>query len=147
MEVVLLKEVERLGQEGAVVRVSPGFARNYLLPRALAVPASPERVRQMEEIKRQRARKLMRVKMQAESLKRRLEGRSLTLKLSLGEADKPFGAITSHDVIETLKREGIELEKTAVHLDEPIKTLGIYDIPVRVHPEVTATLKLWVVKA
>ena len=147
MDVILLKDVEKLGAEGAVVHVKPGFARNYLIPQGLAASATARQLKVVEEIKRQRAAKTQRVKDDAEALKRRLESRSLTLKLNHGADDKPFGAITTHDVAEALAREGMTVEKHAVHLEQPIKGLGIYDIPIRLHPEVTATLKLWVVKA
>ena len=147
MDVVLLKDVEPLGAEGAVVHVKPGFARNYLLPRGLAVPATPQHLKAVEEITRQRAKKLERVKVEAEALKRKLESRSLTLKLTVGADDKPFGSVTTHDIVEALGRDGLSVEKHAVHLSEPIKTLGVFDVPIRLQPEVTATLKVWVVKA
>ena len=146
MDVVLLKNIEKLGTEGAVVRVKPGFARNYLLPRGLAAPATPQQLKALEVIKQQRAQKLQRAKADAEAIRRKLESRSLTLKLSLGVDDKPFGAITTHDIADALTREGVELDKHAIHLEQPIKGLGVYEVPVRVHPEVLATLKLWVVK-
>ena len=147
MDVILLKDVEKVGTEGAVVHVKPGFARNYLLPRGLALPATSQQIKAIEEVKRQRLQKTQRVKEEAEATKRKLEGRSLTLKLNLGEGDKPFGAITSHDVVEALTHEGFAIEKHAIHLEHPMKALGIYEIPIRLHPDVTATLKVWVVKA
>ena len=146
MDVILLKPVDPLGLEGAVVKVKPGYARNYLLPQGLAVPATAQQLKAAEARQRQQQQKTERIKAQAETLKRKLEGRSLTLKLSLGEGDKPFGAITTHEVLDALTREGFELEKHAVHLEEPIKSLGVFELPVRLHPEVTAILKLWVVK-
>ena len=146
MDVILLKPVDPLGLEGAVVKVKPGYARNYLLPQGLAVPATAQQLKAAEARQRQQQQKTERIKAQAETLKRNLERRSLTLKLSLGEGDKPFGAITTHEVLDALTREGFELEKHAVHLEEPIKSLGVFELPVRLHPEVTATLKLWVVK-
>ena len=147
MDVILVKDVEKLGAEGAVIHVKPGFARNYLLPRGLAVPATPQQLKAIEAGKRQREHALQRVKQEAEALKRKLESRSITLKLTLGDDDKPFGSVTAHDLVEALKREGIDVEKYAVHLEQPIKTLGIFDVPVKLHPEVTATAKVWVVKA
>jgi len=147
MDVILLKDVEWLGKEGTMVHVKPGFARNYLLPQRLALLASPHAMRAVEERTRQAQAKLARIRKQADQLKRKIEGRSLTLKLTLGEGDKPFGSITAHDIVQALAQEGLVVEKHTVGLEEPIKTLGIYEIPVRVHPEATATLKLWVVKA
>ena len=147
MDVVLLKDIEKLGAEGAVVHVKPGFARNYLLPRGLAAPATPQQLKTIEASKRQREHQLQRLKQDADALKRKLESRSITLKLTLGDDDKPFGSVTVHDLVEALKREGMDVEKYAVHLEQPIKTLGIFDVPVKLHPDVTATAKVWVVKA
>ena len=146
MDVILLKDVEKLGAEGAVVRVKPGFARNYLLPTGLAVPATPQQLKTVEAVKQQREQQAKRMQEEAEALKRRIESRPLTLTLSLGEGDRPFGAITTHDVVEALARDGVAVDKHAVHLEQPIKALGLYDIPVRVHPNVTATVKLQIVK-
>ena len=147
MDVILLKDVELLGAEGAVVRVKPGFARNYLLPSGLAVEATPRQLQAVEASKRQRLKQAERVQQEAEALKRRLESHSLTMKLTLGEGDQPFGSITVHDVADALARDGIPLEKGAIRLEQPLKALGVFDVPVRLHPNVTATLKLWVVKA
>jgi len=147
MDVILLKAVEPLGAEGAVVRVKPGFARNYLLPAGLAVEASPQQLAAVEAAKQRRLRQAERAQGDAEALKRQLEGRSLTLKLTLGDNEQPFGSITAHDVAEALAHEGLPVEKSAVRLEQPIKALGVFDVPIRLHPSVTATLKLWVVKA
>jgi len=147
MDVILLKDIEHLGAEGTVVRVKPGFARNYLVPSGLAVPASPQRLAAVEAAKQRAARRSARVQTEAGRLKQKLESRSLTLKLTVGDDDKPFGSVTTHDVAEALARDGVPVEKHAIELPQPIKTLGIFDIPVRLHPNVTATLKLWVVKA
>ena len=146
MDVILLKDVERIGTIGAVVHVKPGFARNYLLPQGLAVPATAQQLKAAEERSRQQQDKAQRIKAQAQLVKQKLEARSLTLKLSLGQDDKPFGAITAHEIMDALTRDGFALEKHALQLEQPIKSLGIFELPVRLHPDVTATLKLWVVK-
>lgn len=146
MDVVLLKAVENLGAEGDVVRVKPGFARNYLIPAGLATPATPERLKRVEAAKRQRAQQAEREHAEAQALKQKLESRSVTVKLALGEAQQPFGSVTVHDLVEALKQDGLAIEKHAVQLAQPIKALGVYEVPVRLHPAVTATLKVWVVK-
>ena len=146
MDVLLLKDVEKIGTLGTVVHVKPGFARNYLLPQGLAVPATAQQLKAAEERSRQQQDKAQRVKAQAQLVKQKLEARSLTLKLSLGQDDKPFGAITAHEIMDALTRDGFVLEKHALQLEQPIKSLGIFELPVRLHPDVTATLKLWVVK-
>ncbi|MBI3323878.1 MAG: 50S ribosomal protein L9 [Candidatus Omnitrophica bacterium] len=147
MDVVLLKEVDRLGKEGSVVRVKPGFARNYLVPRGLAALANPTMLKAVEDRRRQLQLKQERIRKQTEQLKQRLESRSWTVKLTLGEGEQAFGSITVQTILEALANEGIALEKSAIKLEQPIKALGIYDVPVRLHPDLTATLKLWVVKA
>ena len=147
MDVILLKDVEKLGAAGAVVRVKPGFARNYLVPGGLAAPATPQQLKAMEAMKRQRQKQSERALTEAAMLKQQLEGKALTLTLTLGEGNKPFGSITAHDVAETLAREGMAVEKHAIQLAEPIKALGSYEIPVRVYANLTATVKLSVVKA
>ncbi|MBI4597322.1 MAG: 50S ribosomal protein L9 [Candidatus Omnitrophica bacterium] len=147
MDVVLVHAVDALGPAGAVVKVKPGFARNFLLPRGLAVAATPQQLKAIETSQRQRERKSARITEEAERVKRQIESRSLTLKLSLGEDQKPFGAITTHDIVDALAGEGIAVEKHAVHLEQPIKALGIFEVPVRVHADVTAIMKVWVVKA
>jgi len=146
MDVILVKDVDTLGKEGTVVHVKPGYARNYLIPRGLALSATPEHQRMLEARQRHAAAKQVRLRQQAEQLKQKLESRSLTIALKLGEGDKPFGSVTVHDLVEQLEREGITIEKPAIQLAPPLKTLGIFDVPVRLHPEVTATLKVWVVK-
>ena len=147
MDVILLKSVEKLGAEGAVVRVRPGYARNFLVPSGLAVPATPQQLKVVEETKRQQQRKTQRQLAESDSLKQKIESRSLTLKLTVGEGDKPFGSVTAHDLAEALAKEGLSVEKHAIHLEEPIKALGVYQVPVKVHPSVTATLNVSVVKA
>jgi len=147
MDVILLKDVEKLGTEGTVVRVKPGFARNYLVPAGLAVPASPQQLAAIEAARQRRLRTAQRAQAEAGRLKQKLESRSITLKLTLGADDTPFGSVTIHDVAEALARDGVPVEKHAIQLEHPIKGLGIYEIPVRLHPSVTATVKLWVVKA
>lgn len=146
MDVLLLTDVVKVGAQGTVVHVTPGFARNYLLPQGLAVLATARELSAAHERQRQQQDKAQRIKAQAEQVKQTLEGRSLTLKLSLGQDDKPFGAITAHEILNALRREGFELQKHALHLDQPIKSLGIFELPVHLHSDVTATLKLWVVK-
>ena len=147
MDVVLLKDVEQLGTAGTVVQVKPGYARNYLVPSGLAAPATPQQLKALEATARQRDQQTQRLRGEAEALKRQLESRSLTMKLTLGEEDKPFGSVTAHDLAEALLREGIPVEKHTIHLEQPLKALGAYEIQVRIQSDVTAILKVQVVKA
>ncbi len=147
MDVILLKDVDRLGKAEAVVRVKPGYARNYLLPHGMAVLATDEARQAVDARRRRGEQKAQRAQAQLESLKQRVQQHSLTLKLTLGEHNVAFGSVTARDITDGLERDGITVDKHAVQLAEPLKALGIYDVPVRLAPEVTATLKVWVVKA
>ena len=147
MDVVLLKPVNALGDAGALVSVKAGYARNYLIPTGLAVPATPQQLSALAATRQQRDQKATRLKEQALTLKQRLESRSWTFTLNLGEGGKPFGAITAHDILQALSQEHPAIEKHAIRLEHPLKALGIYEVPVRLHPDVTATLKVWIVKA
>lgn len=147
MDVVLIKEIEKLGKAGAVVPVKAGFARNYLLPRGLAIAATEANLKTMTERAQQLEQQQARLRQQAEALKARVEQASLNLKLNIGEQDAAFGSITAHAIHEALAAQGLAVEKHAIRLEEPIKALGVFEIPVRVHPDITATLKVWVVKA
>jgi large subunit ribosomal protein L9 len=147
MDVILLKDVEKVGTAGSVVHVKPGFARNYLCPAGLAVPATPQQLKMAEAATRRRLQGAQKLQEEAEAMKQRLEGRSLTLKLTLGEDDKPFGSVTAHDLVEALSAEGLSVEKHAIQLEHPLKALGVFDVPVRLHPSVAAILKVWIVKA
>lgn len=147
MDVVLLKDVEKLGSEGSVVRVKPGYARNYLLPRGLAAQATSHRLKMADIMKQKRQEKANRAKLEFTALKQKLEARSLTLKLTVGEDDTPFGSITAHDLAQALAQEGLPVEKHMIHLEQPVKTLGVFEVPIRLHADVTAALKVCVVKA
>ncbi len=146
MEIVLLSDVEKLGVSGEVVKVRPGFGRNFLIPRGLAALSTAAQVRASAETGKQQSQRAARLKSRAEALKQQIEGRPVTLTLSLGADGKPFGAITNHDILDALTRAGHVLEKHAVQLAEPIKALGAFEVPVRVYADVTATLKLVVAK-
>ena len=116
------------------------------MPQGLAVPADAKHVRAFEEQKRQIARKAQRLREGLEDVKRNVEARSLTLKLNLGEQDTPFGSISVHDIVEALAQDGLNIEKHTVQLDEPIKALGIYEIPIKLQYDVAAKIRLWVTK-
>lgn len=147
MNVILLKDVEKLGIRGSVVKVKRGYARNYLVPSGFAVVETEQQRRALGETIRQGEQKHKRDVEKAEGVKKVIESKKWTLTLNVGTEDKTFGAVTANDVAELLEREGIAIEKHSVHLSEPIKSLGVHVVPVRVHSEVTASLKLSVVKA
>jgi len=147
MEVILLKDVDRLGKAGATVKVKDGFARNLLIPGGSAVLANAANLKRLERAKQNKIAKLEASKKEAEELKEKLSAISLTLPvLTKDEDEKLYGGITTIDVARALKEEGFNIDKNAVLLEEPIKTLGIYEIAIKLHPEVEAKVKTWVVK-
>lgn len=145
MKVILREDVADLGTAGDTVEVKNGYGRNYLLPRNLAIPATKANLKSIDEVRKQkdiRERKQRRV---ADTIRDRIEKLSLSMEVRVGEEDKLFGSVTSADVAELLKAEGVLIDKKAIEL-EPIKVLGVYTVPVKVQKDVTASLKLWVVK-
>lgn len=146
MQVILRKDVEKLGVAGDMVEVSKGYGRNYLFPRGLAIEASPKNLKVIEHEKRLIAERKKNTIRDAESFKKKLSETSVTVAMQAGEEDKLFGAVTSMDIAEALSKEGISIDKRNIILDEPIKRLGIYAVNVKVHPELMAELKVWVVK-
>jgi large subunit ribosomal protein L9 len=146
MKVILRKDHDKLGQTGAVVDVRDGYARNYLIPRELAYQATDGSVRALEEEKRQAERRAGKERKGSEKLASELEKVSLTLQMKVGEEDKLFGSVTSQMIADALKEKQIEIDKRQIEMEEPIKALGIYDVPVRLTHGVTAKIKVWVVR-
>jgi large subunit ribosomal protein L9 len=147
MEVILRQHVTDLGQAGEIVAVKDGYGRNYLIPRGLAYPATPgNKARVAAEAKR-RGHLLAGQKSDAEGLAERLAGVDLTFTANVGEGDKLFGSITSADIAAKLAELGHDIDKRIIDLPEPIKMIGVYKVPVRLHAEVRPELRVWVVKA
>ena len=146
MKVILTKEHSKLGAEGTVVDVAPGYARNFLLPRKLALPATDHHVKLFQAAQEKKKRREERRVRQAEELARRLNGVSCTIAVAAGEEDKLFGSVTAADISEALGRENFVIDKRQIRLEEPIKKLGIYTVTIEVAPEITAQAKVWVVK-
>jgi large subunit ribosomal protein L9 len=145
MKVILLSDIERLGSRGEVVEVRDGFARNFLLPKKLALVADEANLRQLENIKRQLASREMKVSRRLSEMQERLGLVTVKTSIRMG-AEGAFGAITNADVAELLKRAGYKVDKHAIVLEEPIKAPGVYDIPIKLGQDITATVKLWVVE-
>ncbi|KPK98168.1 MAG: 50S ribosomal protein L9 [Omnitrophica WOR_2 bacterium SM23_72] len=146
MEVILNQDVDKLGKAGSVIKVKDGFARNFLIPNGLALPLTSGNLKRLEQEKQRKKAQLEKVKQELLELKSKLEGVSLTIPALVQDEDKLYGSIAGQDVAQALEEEGFTIDKNAVVLDEAIKTLGIYEIPVRLHPEVSATIKVWIVK-
>ena len=146
MEIILRQSVENLGKPGDIVKVSPGYARNYLLPRGLAYEATPgNRKRIAMEKARLEAAEAERIKA-AQGLADRLEAVQLTFSARVGEEEKLFGSVTTADIASQLHSQGFDIEKKQIDLHEPIKSLGVYKIPIRLHAEVKPEIKVWVIK-
>ena len=137
---------EKLGKIGDIVEVKNGYARNYLIPQSIAALATEksEKILQRERVINER--RLGKQKKAAEQLAAELEKLSLTATVNVGEEDKVFGSVTSQMVADLLSKEGYEIDKRKILLDEPIKALGIYDVKIKLQSEVEGTVKIWVVK-
>lgn len=146
MKIILREDYEKLGAAGDVVQVKPGFARNYLFPKKIAYPARANFVKMLEEEKRQKEHRRNKEKKVAEDLAKTLENVSVTISVSVGEEDKMFGSVTTQDISEALAKQSLEIDRKKIILEEPIKELGIYSVPVKLHQEVEAKIKVWVVK-
>jgi len=146
MQVILQEKVPQLGEAGDIVTVKPGYGRNYLLPRGLAVTADPKNVRMLDHQKRVVQAKESKRKTKADELARKLAELSLTISREAGEGEKIFGSVTTKDIAEGLRRENFIVDRYDIKLAEPIKQLGIFDVEVKLHSEVTGTVKVWVVK-
>ena len=147
MKVILLEEMPSLGKAGDAIKVADGYGRNYLIPQKKAIEATSKNMKVWEYQKNLLKDKISKVKKEAEKLAEKIESISCTVSKQTGEEDKLFGSVTSMDIEESLRGEGIEIDRKKIILDEPIKKLGVYTIPIKLHPEVIANLKVWVVKA
>lgn len=142
MKVVLIKDLEGYGIFGDVINVKDGFARNYLIPRGIALPATEENLRHVKSIISQRARKLQREKEKALELAKKLEGFMLEIFKQVGEKGKLFGSVTAQDIAQALKEKGFEVDRKKVLLKNAIKEIGIYTVTLKLHPEVSVDIKV-----
>lgn len=146
MEVILLKDIEHLGKEGDIVKVKPGYGRNYLLPRKLALLSSQEAVKALEDRRKKKKAGEEKIKKAAEANADKITALSPTITVEAGVDDKIFGTVTPEMVRNSLRQEGIEIDKRDVLIEEPIKKLGVYQVRIKLHPEVEASLRVWIVK-
>jgi len=146
MKVILQQDFDGLGSIGDVVRVSDGYAFNFLIPRGLAVRADERNVRQHEHLKRltEQKRKTMLDGARVEA--DRINGTAISLRRKAGEEDKLFGSVTNRDIAEALAAEGIEVDRRQIVLEEPIRAIGVFNVAVRVHRDVEAKLKVYVIR-
>jgi len=145
-ELILKQDVPKLGKVGDVIKAKDGFARNFLIPNNLAVPATRENLKRLEQEKLIRQKESEKTRQEALELAKKLSGKSFTIAGEVHEEDKLYGSITSLEIHRVLEEEGFKIDKKAILLDEPIKATGIFEVPVKLHPEVTTNIKIWIVK-
>lgn len=146
MKVILIKDVNNLGKIGDELTVKDGYARNHLLPKKEAIEASPGALKVLAQKKNQAIRRSNKLKEECVLIAGKIAEISCTISMEAGEEDKLFGAVTAEMISETLMTEGIEIDKRKIVLEEPIKAIGVYTVEIRLHPEVKAEARVWVVK-
>jgi large subunit ribosomal protein L9 len=146
MEVILREDIVNLGTRGQVVKVAPGYARNFLLPKKLAVTATGSNKKIIEQERQGHLRKEAKLQTEAQDLSKLMTGVSITINQKSGENDQLFGSVTSKDVADGLAAKGFTIDRRKIQLDEPIKTLGEFKVPVRLHKDVTAEVTVVVAK-
>jgi len=142
MEVILRETIDNLGRAGQVVKVAAGYARNYLLPRKLAYPATPGNMKVIEFERQSLLRKETKQKEDAEKLKTMLDPVAIVIRRKVGEQNALYGSVTNSDVADELEKKGFQIEKRKIHMEDHIKALGEYSIPIRLFKDVTANVKL-----
>lgn len=146
MKVILLRDVETLGSAGQIVNVADGYARNALIPKRQALLASDANVALFQSRRRQHEAAEEREKRAAEGVAADLEKASLTVQVKVGQGDRLYGSVTAQNIADLLKEQGHDVDRRSIELEEPIRALGVYNVPVQLHTGVKATVKLWVVK-
>ncbi|MFA5096961.1 MAG: 50S ribosomal protein L9 [Candidatus Omnitrophota bacterium] len=146
MEVILTKDVDKIGKAGNVVKVKDGFARNLLLPQKLAVPVTPGNLKRLEAERQRSVQESEKKKQDAIALRERLDKLSLTISATAQDEKSLYGSVTGQEISAALQEEGIDIDKNLIILDEPLRKLGIFEVNVKLHPEVAAKVKVWIVK-
>ncbi len=146
IHVVLQEDVQNLGKSGDLVRVRPGYARNFLIPRGFAMPATAGNVARIEDIRRQALAKVAKELSQARETAKKLESLSVKIARAVGEENKMYGSVTAKDVEEAFRAIGIELDRKKIQLTDPIKSLGLTEVVIKLHHDVSAKLRVEVVK-
>jgi len=146
MEVILKEDVAKLGNRGDVVKVAEGYGRNYLLPRKLAIEATIANKAVIDQMKAAALRRTAKEKTEAEALAKQFEGLSVSFERKSGENDQLFGSVTSSDIAEALEKKSFHIDRRKIQLHEPLKSVGEFDIPVKLHKDVTTHLKVVIQK-
>ena len=147
IHVVLHEIVRNLGESGDVVRVRPGYARNYLIPRGLAVPATEGNLARVDELKHLAVARAEKARDDAKELAKKIESRSIKISRTVGEQKKMFGSVTARDIEEAYEAIGIKIDRKKIQLEEPIKQLGLTEVPIKLQSDIEATLRVEVIKA
>ncbi len=146
MEVILREDIEKLGSRGDIVKVADGYARNFLLPKRLAVPATEANKKIVEQERQAHLRREAALKSEAEELAKLLEGVVVTIAQKAGEMDQLFGSVTAKDIAEALEKQNFTIDRRKIHLEEPIKQLGTHAVTIKLHREVSAQIQVNVVR-
>ena len=146
MEVILSQDVPQLGKIGDVVKVKEGYARNFLIPRKLAAVATPGNLKRIEQLEKKRKVEHVRQKAEAEQLAEKLNKLSCTVSVEVNDLEKLYGAVSEPDIVKALETEGFNIEKRQLIIEKSIEELGIFEVGIKLHPEVTAKIRLWVTK-
>jgi len=146
MEVILIKDVSSLGKIGQVVKVKDGYARNYLLPRQHAYVATAANLKKIEQQEKNRKIQFAKEKAEADEYAEKLKKASITVNVEVNDLDKLYGSITETEIIQALAVEGFKIEKKQIIIEQAIEELGIFDVGIKIHPEVIAKIRLWVTK-
>ena len=146
MEMILMSDVPGLGMAGDLVKVADGYARNFLLPRKLGAPVTSVSKRQVDARRAEREARLRTEREQADHVADRIRMESITVPVKAGPEGKLYGSVQSSDVVDALTSQGIRIDRHMVNLKEPLKELGVFDVPIVLHPDVTVDLKVWIVE-
>jgi len=146
MQVILLEDVSPVGKAGDLIKVSDGYGRNYLIPQKKAILATEKNIKALEHQKRLVQHRMSKTKKDVRKIAQEIEALSCTFARTVGESGKLFGSVTSMDIEGYLKENGLEIDRKKIHLEEPLKSIGMFVVPVKLHPEVVANLKVWIVQ-
>ena len=146
MQIILRSDVEKLGKMGEVVKVKGGYARNFLIPRGIAYAATKSNLARLTEERRILAQRALKEQRIAGDVAARLEGMTVTAMVIVGEEDRMFGSVTSQDIAELLREKGIDVDRRKIQLEEPLRALGEFQVPIKLHADVTATITVEVAK-
>jgi large subunit ribosomal protein L9 len=145
MKIILTKDVDALGMTGQIFNVAKGYARNYLIPQGFAVEATAQNLKRMEGERQKVEDRMLKAKDEAERARDKMSEVVITIAQKVGEEDRLYGSVTTMDIAAHLEKQGISIDRRKIHLDKPIKALGEFEVPVKLHPEVTAAVKVVVV--